>query len=305
MKTNLENRPSIERIREVLAYEPDTGILRWKISSGRAFAGNEAGHLDKKTGYIRVRIDGCFIQAHHCAWAIVEGYWPERLDHRRGKEAGNGWDNLRLATQSQNMGNINAPAHNTSGIKGVSFHKATGKWQAQINVNRKRVSLGVFASKEDAAAAYATAAADHFGEFARTEDGPTVVPRAPRRTTVRTAGPRRRPTVEEVRSSLVYDKQSGDLRWGFGGAIAGQLTKDGYIRVGLFGKQYYAHVLAWVVVKGEWPTLVIHHDDTVRSNNRWVNLFQVPQSENILEHYRRSGQDRRSREITRPLYKRK
>ena len=44
---------------------------------------------------------------------------------------------------------------------------------------------------------------------------------------------------------------------------------DGYIRIGMHSFHYQAHVLAWVIEKGEWPVLVIHHVDTDRANNRW------------------------------------
>ena len=46
MRANLSNRPSIDRVREVVAYDPETGILTWKITSGRAIAGREAGGVE-------------------------------------------------------------------------------------------------------------------------------------------------------------------------------------------------------------------------------------------------------------------
>lgn len=165
MKANLANRPSIARIREVLAYDSETGILTWRISFRRAIAGREAGNFDPAIGYHRLRIDGVAILSHHVAWALVKGYWPEEIDHVHGRQAGNMWSNLREATRSQNMGNTGLPANNKSGFKGVSFHRSTGKWQAQIGINGKRTSLGVYDTKEAAAEAYAKAAKEHWGEF--------------------------------------------------------------------------------------------------------------------------------------------
>lgn len=166
MKANLANRPSIARIREVLAYDPITGVLTWKITSGRAVAGREAGNMDASIGYHRLRVDGTAILSHHCAWAIMTGEWVDQIDHIRGKEVGNMWDNLRLSTQSENMQNMGKPKHNTSGIKGASFHKVTGLWQAQISVDGKRIYLGVYPTKEAAGIAYAEGAVKYFGEFA-------------------------------------------------------------------------------------------------------------------------------------------
>lgn len=279
MKARLDKRPSIERARDVLDYDPATGILRWKITSGRAYIGNQAGCLDRRTGYRRVRLDGTFVLAHHICWAITLGQWPVQIDHVDGDKANNAWQNLRASTQQQNMGNIGLSAHNKSGVKGVFYHKASGQWMAQITINRKTKYLGIRRTKEEAADLYEAAAREHFGEFARTENFSPARIDSPAITSKRAKG---KPTVEEVRSRLVYDPDTGIFRWGAAGPIAGQLTGDGYIRIGMFGRHYQAHVLAWVIVAGDWPTFVIHHIDAVRSNNRWENLAHVTQSENVL-----------------------
>lgn len=74
--------------------------------------------------------------------------------------------NLRIASQSQQKFNQGAYAGNKSGYKGVCFHKATGKWVAQIQLNGKRKHLGLFDTKEEAYAAYCEAAKKNYGEFA-------------------------------------------------------------------------------------------------------------------------------------------
>lgn len=56
---------------------------------------------------------------------------------------------------------------NSSGAKGVNWFAKAGKWRARIKVNGKEHHLGLFAEKSDAMAAYAKAAALHFGQFAR------------------------------------------------------------------------------------------------------------------------------------------
>lgn len=57
---------------------------------------------------------------------------------------------------------------NLTGLKGVTFHRVTGKWQAAIQVNRKSHHLGLFETADAAHAAYVASAAKLHGEFACT-----------------------------------------------------------------------------------------------------------------------------------------
>lgn len=89
-------------------------------------------------------------------------------DHRDGDGLNCRRSNLRNATQLENSRNRRRPAHNSSGVKGVSWHKQIGKWQAHIGFHGKKWYLGTFASLDDAAAAYAKASARLHGEFGST-----------------------------------------------------------------------------------------------------------------------------------------
>lgn len=87
---------------------------------------------------------------------------------------GHGWDNrranLRLATHRQNS--ANRVANRGRDVpKGVCFNKKAGLWQAQIGHAGKRLYLGVFATVDAAASAYAEAARSLFGEFAAAGGG--------------------------------------------------------------------------------------------------------------------------------------
>jgi len=156
---------SAERLRELVAYDPDTGVMRWRISRKRARAGNVIG-TRIPDGYLRVEIGGRCYRVHRLAWLYVYGEWPpHEIDHINHVRDDNRLINLRLASPSQNQANKAPTYRNTSGHKGVSWHKQTKKWQAYITVARRKKSLGLFAEKEQAVSAYREAATLHFGKF--------------------------------------------------------------------------------------------------------------------------------------------
>ena len=74
--------------------------------------------------------------------------------------------NLRVANKSANGANRRKSSNNTSGFKGVTTHRQTGKWQAEIKVGGKHRYIGIFDTPEEAAKAYDDVAHEAFGEFA-------------------------------------------------------------------------------------------------------------------------------------------
>lgn len=91
----------------------------------------------------------------------------QQADHISGDTLDNRRANLRIATSSQNHFNMIRASNNTSGYKGVSWHKQRRKWRAYIKLHRRQISLGLYSDKVQAAAAYRTAASQIAGEFAR------------------------------------------------------------------------------------------------------------------------------------------
>jgi hypothetical protein len=103
---------------------------------------------------------------HRLVWLIHTGDWPDRsIDHIDRQKDNNRISNLRLADRYQQMGNTKVSVKNTSGFRGVVWHKRDKKWQASIRVKGKRVHIGLFDNREDAARAYNAAAVSTFGEF--------------------------------------------------------------------------------------------------------------------------------------------
>lgn len=89
------------------------------------------------------------------------------IDHIDGNPLNNKKSNLRVCTNAENTRNCGKRVNNTSGYKGVSWHKYVKKFFAQIGSNGQKIHLGYFDGVEDAARAYNAAALKHFGEFAR------------------------------------------------------------------------------------------------------------------------------------------
>lgn len=163
-------RPSVERLRELLEYDPETGELRWINSKGAGKAGRRVGGTCKIRGYSYLCVDYCQLLAHRVAWAVYYGEWPPddvEIDHVNGVKDDNSIGNLRLCNRSENSSNTRTRTDNTSGYKGVYFHRRAGKWLAQIWSEGKYHYLGLYPTPEEAHAAYCKAAHELHGEFAR------------------------------------------------------------------------------------------------------------------------------------------
>lgn len=150
-----------ERVRELLFYDPETGIFRWRVSRSHLKAGVVAGSPDKR-GYIRIGIDRAPIFAHRAAWAYMHGHWPSLIDHIDGNIQNNVFSNLRIATYQQNSRN-----HCGKGY----YRVPSGKFQAYIYVDYKQIPLGIHPTEEQARAAYLAASKIHFGEFSQAYRG--------------------------------------------------------------------------------------------------------------------------------------
>lgn len=161
-------KPTGSVLERYFDYSPDTGEFRWRISrASNASVGDLAGCI-ARDGYVQIYVNGRPYKAHVLAWVWMTGEWPiPGIDHRDLNRTNNRWVNLRAASQSENGANCKKRATNTSGFKGVCFCKKSGRWIAQIQVNRKCIHLGSHPTPEAAAFAYAKGAQLHFGEFAR------------------------------------------------------------------------------------------------------------------------------------------
>lgn len=85
-------------------------------------------------------------------------------------------------------------------------------------------------------------------------------------------------TLEKLRAEIRYDPKTGyfwrlvDRPRSPAGSRADSYRGDGYCRVSVGGRLYYAHRLAWFYMYGLWPEGQIDHRDLDKSNNRIRNL---------------------------------
>jgi hypothetical protein len=164
-----EKRLTVERLREVIAYDQETGLFTWRVTlSPIAQAGKQAGCTRSTRGYRKIRIDGRLFPAHRLAWLYVTGRWPVAcIDHRNLDPSDNRFDNLREATPSQNMFNMRGQK-SAFPLKGVHRGTVTGKaWRSCISAGKKAIHLGSFDCPAAAHFAYVVAADKLHGEFAR------------------------------------------------------------------------------------------------------------------------------------------
>lgn len=155
------------RLMHVLHYDPVTGVFTWiNPQSVRVKRGDEAGNV-RKDGYLRIGIDGRSYMAHRLATLYMTGVMPpDDVDHKNRSRLANRWDNLRPATRQQNTCNRSMTGANSSGVVGVCWDDARGKWLSRIKIKGTTINLGRFVDFDDAVRAREIAEARYFGEFA-------------------------------------------------------------------------------------------------------------------------------------------
>ena len=155
-----------ERLRTLFRYDVGTGHFFFLTrASRRTPAGSLAGSLNNE-GYRHIRVDGSAYKAHRLAWLYVNGVWPSgMIDHINGDRDDNRIVNLREATRSENLANSRVFRRGKISPKGVRL--TPHGWSARIQVQKQPYFLGFFETEADAVAAYAAAAHDLFGNFAK------------------------------------------------------------------------------------------------------------------------------------------
>jgi hypothetical protein len=182
-----------QRLREILDYDIETGIFRWKtMLAHRRKPGDVAGSLTH--GYIEIGISNQRYRAHHLAWLYVTGSWPALdIDHKDGIRKNNAFANLRQVSNQKNAQN----RHQVSSRKtstpflGVTWNKSRQCWMAQIRTkDGKNLNLGLYDNDYQAHIAYLYAKREHHEDatIASVDLPPKPEPRNLRRRTSKVNG---------------------------------------------------------------------------------------------------------------------
>jgi hypothetical protein len=183
------NLPSFDRLHELFSYDPGTGLVIRKVSTGGRF-GRAGDVLSSKTGagYLKVIVRPHRYLVHRLAWALHYGEWPTLfIDHINRVKTDNRIENLRLVTPKENNQNVGIGPRNTSGALGVGWKKSRNKWVAYIRLDNKHKELGVFSDFDAAVAARLKAEQDHYPLSPRVQSFGAISPQtqtAPSRTAV-------------------------------------------------------------------------------------------------------------------------
>ena len=161
----------IKEIKELLKHvsvDVETGIITWNEDRGnRAKAGKEAGTTSVH-GYriTSLLVDGknSWVRSHRVVYYVAHGCLVNEVDHINRVRDDNRINNLRSVTSQENSRNRSIASNNTSGVKGVGYHKRYKKWRASITVDYKYIQLGEYEDKDDAIKARIEAEIKYFGD---------------------------------------------------------------------------------------------------------------------------------------------
>lgn len=149
----MSNKLTQERLKQLLHYEPESGVFTWRVKKCRAEAGSVAG-TPHNAGYTTLKIDGVKYLRHRCVWLYEYGRWPvEEIDHMDGNRGNDRLSNLRECTSSENKQNLAERTRRKAGtLLGAILTR--GRWKAQIRSQGVVHCIGHYDTEDQAHHAY-------------------------------------------------------------------------------------------------------------------------------------------------------
>jgi len=150
-------------------FDHKDGHLYWKKvmhQNKQYLVGQEVGSIHK-TGYRHVTWMGKIHKVHRLIFLLEHGYLPKEIDHINGDRQDNRLENLRGVTRSENQFNKAMCSNNTSGFRGVNWHKHSKSWVVRVCTKGKTKILGYFKDLELAGLVADEARNLYHGKFAK------------------------------------------------------------------------------------------------------------------------------------------
>lgn len=150
-------------------FDHKDGHLYWKKVmrfNKQYLVGREVGSIHK-TGYRHVTWMGKIHKVHRLIFLLEHGYLPKEIDHINGDRQDNRIENLREVTRSENQFNKAMCSNNTSGFRGVNWHKHSKSWVVRVCTKGKTKILGYFKDLELAGLVADEARNLYHGKFAK------------------------------------------------------------------------------------------------------------------------------------------
>lgn len=162
---NQNSTLSLELLNELFYYK-DGNIYRKKSTQKNVLVGAKVGTVNT-LGYLVVSIKNKTYLVHRLIYWMNYGYLPKYIDHIDGDQLNNSIENLREATNQENLFNQKLRSSSTSGIKNVRWDKRLKKWCVGFTVNYKNKHIGVYSSLDKAIQVAEETRAKLHREFAR------------------------------------------------------------------------------------------------------------------------------------------
>ena len=154
----IKRLPSQKRLRELLDYNTETGVLTWRFRpEARGSWNAQYAGMPALTGWHRGyrvgSIEGEKFRTHRVIWCWLTGDEPPEIDHINGNKSDNRACNLRASDRISNLKNCRLPKDNTSGFCGVYWASWANRWRSVIGINGRSLHIGYFNTRDEAISA--------------------------------------------------------------------------------------------------------------------------------------------------------
>lgn len=141
---------SQSQLQDLFAYDSTTGALTYKTSPAKKIKINDKVGSLNGCKYLQVCINKKYYLVDRIIWLHQKNYIPTTLTHINKNKLDNRIENLKEVKRSTNNPNRAINSNNSSGYRGISYHKQTNKWRVVISINKKKIYLGGFVDINDA-----------------------------------------------------------------------------------------------------------------------------------------------------------